>query len=107
MFCPYGSTMFITVNLAALKLQPKKFMKRFVMKRANGFNAIIVLLTLLFSSGNLFAQKPDMHCSWSYSTKQINDSEFDLIFTATIDKHWHLYSQVEVKDGPLPTAFLF
>lgn len=82
-------------------------MKRIVMKRTFGFSALIALLTLLFSGSNLYAQKPDLHCSWSYSTKQINDSEFDLIFTATIDKHWHLYSQVEVKDGPLPTAFLF
>lgn len=51
--------------------------------------------------------KPDLHVKWTYSAKKISDCEFDLVFTATIDKHWHLYSQVPVADGPLPTVFMF
>lgn len=51
--------------------------------------------------------KPNLHVTWTYTSKPLSDCEFDLIFTATIDKHWHLYSQEPVQDGPLPTIFTF
>jgi len=67
-----------------------------------------ILLLLLVSPLVLQAQnKPDMHCKWTYSTQKISDCEFDLVFTATIEKTWHLYSQIPVPDGPLPTEFIF
>lgn len=51
--------------------------------------------------------KPNLHVTWTFTSKPLSDCEFDLIFTATIDKHWHLYSQEPVQDGPLPTVFTF
>jgi thiol:disulfide interchange protein len=69
---------------------------------------LIVLAVLLAVPVGLSAQgKPDLHVKWTYSTKKLSDCEFDLIFTATIDQGWHLYSQLEVPDGPLPTVFMF
>jgi len=44
---------------------------------------------------------------WSFSSKQLNPGEVELIFRATIDKTWHLYSQETKTDGPLPTTFIF
>jgi len=45
---------------------------------------------------------------WNTSWKQVSDDEFDLIFTANIDKGWHIYSQyLEGEDGPIPTSFNF
>lgn len=45
---------------------------------------------------------------WSFSQKQINDKEFDLIFTAQIDEGWTIYSQfLESNDGPVATSFNF
>lgn len=44
---------------------------------------------------------------WAFSSKKISDSEAELIFSATIDKGWHLYSQFVIKDGPIPTSFKF
>lgn len=44
---------------------------------------------------------------WSTSVKKISETEYDLISKATIDKGWHLYSQVVPEDGPLPTVFTF
>src|SRR5690554_1399170 len=44
---------------------------------------------------------------WSTSIKKISETEYDLIAKATIDKKWHLYSQVVPEDGPLPTVFTF
>ncbi len=42
---------------------------------------------------------------WSFSTKQINSGEVDLVFKATIDNNWHLYSQDIKENGPVPTSF--
>lgn len=44
---------------------------------------------------------------WSTSIKKTSDTEYTLVFTANIDKKWHLYSQKFVEDGPLPTVFTF
>lgn len=44
---------------------------------------------------------------WSFSTRQINAGEVELILKATIDKTWHLYSQDIKPNGPVPTTFTF
>ena len=49
-------------------------------------------------------QKP---VTWSFSNKQVSDTEFDLILTASIDNSWHLYSQFIGEGGPVPTSFKF
>jgi thiol:disulfide interchange protein DsbD len=70
---------------------------------------LLPVLALLIAVPTILSgqSKPNLHVSWSFSTKQISECEYDLIFTATIDKNWHLYSQIEVPDGPLPTVFTF
>lgn len=42
---------------------------------------------------------------WSSSVEKINENEYWLITTATIDHGWHLYSQSVPDDGPIPTYF--
>jgi len=49
-------------------------------------------------------QKP---VTWSYSNKQVSETEFDLVLTANIDNSWHLYSQFIGEGGPVPTSFKF
>ena len=46
---------------------------------------------------------------WKYSAEKINDTEYDLVMTANLANHWHLYSQHLAEDaiGPIPTAFTF
>lgn len=44
---------------------------------------------------------------WTYSVKQIDDANAELIFTAKIDKGWHLYSQYMEEGGPIVTNFIF
>jgi thiol:disulfide interchange protein DsbD len=46
---------------------------------------------------------------WTFNSKQISAGEVQLIFTATIDRTWHLYSQdvPPPPDGPVPTSFFF
>lgn len=46
---------------------------------------------------------------WAYQPVKIDDTTYDLVFTATINEHWALYSQfIEEKDiRPIPTQFTF
>ena len=45
--------------------------------------------------------------TWSFSNKQISDTEFNLMFTANIEDSWHLYSQFIAEGGPVATSFKF
>lgn len=47
------------------------------------------------------------YVTWSFSKKKIGNDEYELVFTAKIEPSWHLYSQIETPDGPLPTLFEF
>lgn len=44
---------------------------------------------------------------WSYSTEKSSSGELELVFTAKIDKGWHLYSQDLPEGGPIATSFTF
>ena len=45
--------------------------------------------------------------SWTYESKSLGDDQYELIFRASIDEGWHLYSQhISLEDGPA-TAFKF
>lgn len=65
---------------------------------------VIVLILPLISVAQVI--KP---VTWTFSTKQISPSEVQLIFSATIDRPWHLYSQdvPPPPDGPVATSFNF
>jgi hypothetical protein len=44
---------------------------------------------------------------WESSVKKLSDTEYELIATANIDAHWHLYSQTVPEGGPIATTFTF
>jgi thiol:disulfide interchange protein DsbD len=45
---------------------------------------------------------------WTFEVKQEKGSnKADLILKASIEEHWHLYSQHLGDDGPIPTSFVF
>ncbi|WP_353778225.1 protein-disulfide reductase DsbD domain-containing protein [Winogradskyella sp. 3972H.M.0a.05] len=44
--------------------------------------------------------------TWDNTLTKISEDEYEIQFTATIDRGWHLYSQEEV-EGPIPTEFIF
>jgi len=44
---------------------------------------------------------------WSSSVVKISDTELDLIITADIEDHWHLYSQFTPEGGVNPLVFTF
>lgn len=42
---------------------------------------------------------------WDTSVEKISDIDYVLVSIASIDDHWHLYSQDVSEDGPIPTTF--
>src|SRR6185369_17938358 len=67
---------------------------------------IISFLLFVFVSTFSFSQilKP---VKWTYSIEQNKDGEATLLFKATIDKEWHIYSQFTPDGGPMPMSFTF
>lgn len=68
-----------------------------------------VFLTLLFSvliCGMAFGQLDPV--KWSFEAEKVNDKEYDIIFTADIERGWSVYSQfLENQNGPIATSFNF
>jgi thiol:disulfide interchange protein DsbD len=45
---------------------------------------------------------------WKFETKQISDTEYAILFKASIEKNWHLYAQwLPEGNFSLPTQFIF
>ena len=65
----------------------------------------IVLVMLLFQVG-AFSQKLNP-AHWTFNAIKKSDKQYDLVFSATIDAPWHLYSQFMKQGGPVPTSFKF
>jgi thiol:disulfide interchange protein DsbD len=63
------------------------------------------LLFFLFSI-NCFPQIYDP-VRWEFGYEKTGENEYDLIFTAIIEKGSHIYSMDVPKGGPIPTSFSF
>jgi thiol:disulfide interchange protein DsbD len=55
---------------------------------------------------NMQAQIADP-VKWNYTVEKLTNSTFNLIFKATIEDKWHLYSQNIPEGGPIATSFTF
>jgi len=44
---------------------------------------------------------------WKVKGQKISDNEYDLVFTAIMEKGWSIYSQFTDEGGPVPTSFTF
>ena len=67
---------------------------------------LIALTFILLFSQFLHAQVINP-VKWTFSQKKISSSEYELIFSATIEKGWHLYAINIPAGGPSPTSFSF
>ena len=66
----------------------------------------LFLIVLTVSCLSAFAQMFEP-IKWKFSTKTIDQSTAELVFSATIDRGWHLYGMKLPDDGPTPTQFVF
>ena len=66
----------------------------------NIFLGLLLLPTVLFSQ--IFNP-----VEWSFSHQHLENDQYLLNFTATIEDGWYVYSQHIADDGPIPTEFTF
>lgn len=66
----------------------------------------LFLIVFTVSCLSAFAQMFEP-IKWKFSTKTIDQSTAELVFSATIDRGWHLYGMKLPDDGPTPTQFVF
>lgn len=67
----------------------------------------LMVLMMTLSSVTIACSQIFEPVKWSFTAERKSATEAELIFTATIDKGWHLYSQHIEGDGPVPTSFTF
>ena len=68
---------------------------------------VLSLLLLAASLPSLFAQIHDP-IQWEHALYDNEDGTYELVHTATLEDHWHIYSQaLDPNDGPIPTSFYF
>lgn len=63
---------------------------------------LLLLLTTLPLSAQI--QEP---VKFTVSQKEISNTEFEIIFSATIDNGWHIYAPNIANGGPTPTTIIF
>jgi thiol:disulfide interchange protein len=61
---------------------------------------------LLITALSVFSQTEDTPIVWESSINQISETEYDVIFTATLLKEWHLYSQENPEGASQPLQIL-
>jgi hypothetical protein len=69
----------------------------------------IRLLVLLWGAAlsTAQAQLAELPVQWSWEIEELPEGETALVFTATIQSGWYLYSQHIEEGGPIPTAVVF
>ncbi len=67
---------------------------------------ILITSLLLIVSFTSFSQIFEP-VKWTFESKKVSEKEHDLIFIATIDDQWAVYSQFIEDGGPIPTSFNF
>lgn len=66
----------------------------------------LLLFALLLVTTSTFAQIKNP-VSWSFSSKKIDATTYEVNLTATLDDDWHIYSQTTPDGGPVATTIEF
>lgn len=69
-------------------------------------NRTLLCLLTVFMSISVSAQIRTP-VTWSYGVKKINAKEAIVLFKATMEKDWHIYSSTQKEGGPQKTSFSF
>ena len=70
------------------------------------FKHFIFAFFLALSVSFCFAQTVQP-VKWEFSYNPIDETKGEIILKANIGMDWHIYSQLQSGDGPLPTIFKF
>ncbi|MDA3892037.1 MAG: thioredoxin family protein [Salinivirgaceae bacterium] len=75
------------------------------MKFVFRFLIVLIVSVMAYQSADAQILEP---VRWKFETKEISTTEVELVFTATIEDHWHLYAQwLPEGNFSLPTVFEF
>ncbi|HUM88272.1 MAG TPA: thiol:disulfide interchange protein, partial [Prolixibacteraceae bacterium] len=64
----------------------------------------ILLIAALILLGQIGMAQVVNPVKWSFSKKQLSDTQAELQFKAVIEKGWHLYSDKLPEGGPIATS---
>ncbi len=64
------------------------------------------ILFLLFTAAALNSQVLEP-VTWSFRSEKTGDNTYDLVMTAELEEHWHLYAMDIEEGGPVATSFTF
>lgn len=67
----------------------------------------IIPAVLLLISTTLSKAEVSDPISWSFKSSKIEGNKYEIVFSASIDEGWHLYSLSQPEDGPQPISFTF
>lgn len=67
---------------------------------------IVVAIMCFFSILNV-ANAQIAPVKWATAVEKLSDTEYNLIYKATIQDHWHLYSQTLPAGAAVPTEFIY
>lgn len=70
-------------------------------------NLSIILFVALALFSKIAGAQVNDPVSWTFSSKQIDNLKYEIVFEASIDMGWHLYSSELPDGGPLPTSAIF
>ena len=65
-----------------------------------------LFLFLILSASFTSAQVYDP-VTWEFGYEKTGDRQYELIFTASVEKSWHIYAMDLPDGGPIPTSFSF
>ena len=66
-----------------------------------------LLLLFAFAIFTSVVSAQNSPVKWSFDAEKVNEQEYTIVFTATMDEGWYVYSQFLGDDGPIPTSFTF
>lgn len=95
---------------AAICLARLLFFKKLNVKYISMYKFVSILSVFIlinfFNTSTAFAQLDPV--KWSFEVEKISSKEYDVIFTADIERGWSVYSQhLDPDQGPIPTSFTF
>jgi thiol:disulfide interchange protein len=67
---------------------------------------LLVIISFLIIAYRASSQVYDP-VKWNFSYVSTGAHQFELVFTATIEEHWHIYAMDLPDGGPIPTSFSY
>lgn len=67
---------------------------------------LVAIISFIVVASSVSAQIYDP-VTWDFSYEKKGDKQYELIFTASIEEHSHIYSMDIPNGGPIPTSFTF